>query len=66
MKNYQAIDDPVNGDNNELLDLDEMPDGGFVACGKVVAFSPYRQRGWLMRVDANGCLTPKCLNSTKK
>jgi hypothetical protein len=66
MKNYQAIDDPVNGDNNELLDLDEMPDGGFVACGKAVAFSPYRQRGWLMRVDANGCLTPECLNSTKE
>jgi hypothetical protein len=66
IKNFQAIDDPIYGDNNELLDLDEMPDGGFIACGKAVAFSPYRQRGWLMRVDANGCLSPECLNSTKE
>jgi hypothetical protein len=66
MHNYQAIDDPLYGDNNELLDIDEMPDGGFVACGKSVAFFPYRQRGWLIRVDANGCLTPDCVSSTKE
>ena len=66
MKSYQAIDDAINGDDNELLDLDEMPDGGFIACGKVVVFNPFRQRGWLLRVDANGCLTPECLNSTNE
>jgi len=66
MHNYQAIDDPLYGDNNELLDIDEMPDGGFVACGKAVAFNPFTQRGWIMRVDANGCLTPDCVSSTKE
>jgi hypothetical protein len=66
MHNYQAIDDPLYGDNNELLDIDEMPDGGFVACGKSVAFFPFRQRGWLIRLDVNGCLTPDCVSRTKE
>lgn len=66
MHNYQAIDDPLYGDNNELLDIDEMPNGGFVACGKSVAFFPFRQRGWLIRVDVNGCLTPDCISSTQE
>jgi hypothetical protein len=61
MHNYQAINDTTYGDNNSLLDIDEMPDGGFVACGNAEAFIPYRRRGWLLRVDANGCLIPNCV-----
>jgi hypothetical protein len=61
MHNYQTINDTTYGDNNSLLDIDEMPDGGFVACGNAEAFIPYRRRGWILRVDANGCLIPNCV-----
>lgn len=66
MHNYQAIDDPMYGDNNELLNIEEMPDGGYVACGKSVAYLPGRQRGWMMRLGIDGCLNPDCISSTKE
>lgn len=65
MQNYQALNDTVYGDDNILLDLDEMPDGGFVACGKATAFIPLRKRGWLIRVDADGCIE-NCVSNTEE
>ncbi len=66
MHNYQALDDPIYGDNNILLDIDEMPDGGFVACGTSHIFYLNKYKGWIMRVGANGCLNPDCISSTKE
>jgi hypothetical protein len=66
MHNYQAVDDPIYGDNNILMDIDEMPDGDFVACGTSHIFYLNKYKGWIMRVDANGCLNPDCISSTKE
>lgn len=66
MHNYQALDDPLYGDENILFDIDEMPDGGFVASGKALADLPTRRRGWVIRVDSNGCLTSNCISNTKE
>lgn len=67
MHNYQAMDSPIYGDVNVLLDIDEMPDGGFVACGYGDEINNGNlKRGWLIRVDANGCLNPDCISSTKE
>jgi hypothetical protein len=66
MRNYQALDDPLYGDENMLLDIDEMPDGGFIASGKAMATLPTRRRGWIIRLDANGCLTTDCVSNIKE
>jgi hypothetical protein len=67
MHNYQAMDSPIYGDVNVLLDIDEMPDGGFVACGYGDEINNGNlKRGWLIRVGANGCLTPDCISSTQE
>lgn len=47
----------------QLFDLAEAPDGGIAATGY---FATYDAQGvlqpdaWLLKVDANGCLTPNC------
>jgi hypothetical protein len=66
MRNYQALDDPLYSDENLLLDIDEMPDGGFIASGKALADLPTRRRGWIIRLDSNGCLTTDCVSNTKE
>ena len=66
MRNYQALDDPLYGDENILMDIGAMPDGGFVASGKSFATLPTRKRGWVLRVDSNGCLTSDCISNTKE
>ncbi len=66
MRNYQALDDPLYGDENMLLDIDEMPDGGYIASGKAMATLPTRRRGWIIRLDANGCLTTDCVSNTRE
>ena len=67
MHNYQAMDSPIYGDVNQLNDLDEMPDGGFIACGYGDEINNGNlKRGWIMRVGANGCLNPDCISSTKE
>jgi hypothetical protein len=67
MHNYQAMDSPIYGDFNILLDIDEMPDGGFVACGYGDEINNGNlKRGWLIRVDDNGCLTSDCVSSVKE
>ena len=66
MHNYQGLDDPLYGDENMLLDIDEMPDGGYIASGKAMATLPTRRRGWIIRLDPNGCLTADCVSNTKE
>lgn len=46
-----------------LYDLAEAPDGGIVATGNIVklnASNTMEPDVWLLKVDANGCLTPNC------
>jgi hypothetical protein len=67
MHNYQAMDSPIYGDVNVLLDIDEIIDGGFVACGYGDETNNGNlKRGWLIRVDDNGCLTSDCVSSAKE
>jgi hypothetical protein len=66
MRQYQAINNMQYGDSHELLDVDQMPDGGFVACGRHLSLNPYLRRGWVIRVDANGCLDASCTNTIKE
>lgn len=56
VKNYQGINNDVYGDLNELISLDEFPDGSIVACGNAITFTPYMQRGWLIKVNSAGDL----------
>jgi len=47
----------------EFYDAVEMPDKGFIICGRTYADST-NQNGWILRVDSFGCLEPGCqLNS---
>lgn len=67
LHNYQAIDSPIFGDVNTLNDLDELPDGGFVAAGYCdETNNPNLTRGWLIRTDANGCLNADCTSSARE
>lgn len=47
----------------QLYDLCETPDGGIAATGYIVkknADNQWESDVWLLKVDANGCLTPGC------
>lgn len=48
--------------HEKFFDAIEMPDGGFVVCGR--AFGPLEDstnsNGWVIRVDHLGCLEPGC------
>ncbi|MBS1783079.1 MAG: hypothetical protein JSS78_08430 [Bacteroidetes bacterium] len=49
-------------DKNLLYDAQQTDDGGFILCGEATercsGFTPPSQRGWLVKVDSNGCLGP--------
>lgn len=47
---------------HELYDIKETPDGGFILCGQSVNnyADSFPQQGWLLRLDAQGCLVPGC------
>lgn len=47
----------------QLFDLAEAPDGGIAATGYFVTYDAQgvlQSNVWLLKVDANGCLTPNC------
>lgn len=47
----------------KFFDAVQLPDRGFIICGRAYDDSTY-QNGWLIRVDSLGCLEPGCqLNS---
>jgi hypothetical protein len=47
---------------HELYDIKETPDGGFILCGESFDFyaDSFPQQGWLLKLDAQGCLVPGC------
>ncbi len=49
-------------DKNLFYDAQQTDDGGFVMCGEsqdnCYPYTPPTQRGWLVKVDSNGCLGP--------
>ena len=49
-------------DFQELYDLEETPDGGFLMCGQITHYNapPPAQQGWLIKVNEAGCLVPGC------
>jgi hypothetical protein len=50
-------------ETHEIFDLKEMPGGGYVMGGQTrYSYEPSgpSQRGWLLRVDEEGCLVPGC------
>lgn len=55
-KHYYAVTTEVNAVENNLWDIAELPDGGFVTCGQGRSFWPYFERGWIMRVGPDGLL----------
>lgn len=55
-KHYYAVTTEVSAVENNLWDIAELPDGGFVTCGEGRSFWPYYERGWIMRVGPDGFL----------
>lgn len=55
-KHYYAVTTEVSAVENNLWDIAELPDGGFVTCGDARSFWPYFERGWIMRVGPDGFL----------
>ncbi len=51
-------------DFHTFYDVQETPDGGFIMVGQSRDDSPEfehpRQRAWIVKVDAHGCLVPGC------
>lgn len=49
--------------SNDLYDIRPTNDGGFIACGTVVANPPDSggQDGWILKIDSNGCEVFNCL-----
>ncbi|SEQ44855.1 T9SS type A sorting domain-containing protein [Neolewinella agarilytica] len=59
--------------NNKIYDLKPTSDGGFIMVGEsqreITNFETdtteaFRQRGWILKVDAEGRLRPSCLDTT--
>ncbi|WP_273445524.1 T9SS type A sorting domain-containing protein [Neolewinella agarilytica] len=59
--------------NNKIYDLKPTSDGGFIMVGEsqreITNFETdtteaFRQRGWVLKVDAEGRLRPSCLDTT--
>ncbi len=58
-KYFNTTDMP--GKTNYLYDFVELPNGDIVAAGERIDVDvDYPQRGWLLRVDANGCIYNSC------
>jgi hypothetical protein len=52
-----------SGDQNYLYDIENTPDGGYVACGYVTDFDVNPEiSAWVIKVDEFGCLEPGCQN----
>jgi hypothetical protein len=63
MHHYTGVFSADYGALNDLVDVDEVPGGGFVACGNGVGLVPYTLRGWVIKLDADGCLNPGCITA---
>ncbi|WP_152605290.1 hypothetical protein [Phaeodactylibacter xiamenensis] len=62
-RHYRFFEEGVDGETHEIFELKEMPGGGYVMGGQTrYSYEPSgpSQRGWLLRVDEEGCLVPGC------
>jgi len=67
MHKYQAYDNFTYGEASQLLSLDELPNAqGFVGSGFFDSQAPLLHRGWVIKVDANGCLDASCTDAVKE
>jgi hypothetical protein len=61
-KREYRVSPPESKIHDAFYDVAEMPDKGFVLCGR--AFGPLEdstnQNAWIIRVDSLGCLEPGC------
>jgi hypothetical protein len=59
-RTLSAVDNGIN----YMFDVDNTPDGGFVAAGYCLAVPgdefPGQQDAWVVKVDQHGCLVPDC------
>ncbi len=50
---------------NELYDIRPTNDGGYIACGSILAHAPDtvegKQYAWILKIDSNGCEVANCL-----
>ena len=53
-----------SSDYNCLAEVQQMPDGGFIATGTCRDSLTKKQAIWLIRTDSNGCLIPGCVAPT--
>lgn len=64
IKPYQprAVDDTHPESSGPINHIIQLPDKGFLLAGwyenRTAAAPPPRQRGWLLKLDSNGCLGP--------
>jgi hypothetical protein len=64
MKEYQprAAGDTHPESGGPIYDIRQLPDKGLLLCGyyenRTVSATLPRQRGWLLKLDSNGCLGP--------
>lgn len=60
---YSQDTTSYSSDQNLLFDIENTPDGGFVACGYVTDFDVNPEiSAWVIKVDEFGCLEPGCQN----
>ncbi len=62
-RKLRFFDEGVDDESQEIFDLKEMPGGGYVMGGQTIYGNEPTgpiQRGWLLRVDEEGCLVPGC------
>jgi hypothetical protein len=62
-RHYRFFEEGVDGETHEIFELKEMPGGGYLMGGQTIYGNEPTgpiQRGWLLRVDEEGCLVPGC------
>jgi hypothetical protein len=62
-RKLRFFDEGVDDESQEIFDLKEMPGGGYLMGGQTIYGNEPTgpiQRGWLLRVDEEGCLVPGC------
>jgi len=62
-RHYRFFEEGVDGETHEIFELKEMPGGGYLMGGQTIYGNEPTgpiQRGWLLRLDEEGCLVPGC------
>ncbi|MGE0568069.1 MAG: T9SS type A sorting domain-containing protein [Bacteroidia bacterium] len=62
MRKFDNFQNQPNSQYDELLKgIEEVADGGYIACG--VPYAKSDAETWIIRVDSNGCFNSSCLPS---